>query len=57
MQGDRSFYYKKMVNFKKDFENFLDKQKQLQANADHVNKYGVSTDEVMDAWKQFVQKD
>lgn len=46
-----------LSDIKTDFENFLDKQKQLQANADHANQYGVSTDEVMDAWKQFVKQD
>ena len=46
-----------LSDIKKDFENFLDKQKQLQANADHANQYGVSTDEVMDAWKRFVSQD
>ena len=46
----------KLENIQKDFAAFLDKQKQLAKNQKKANKYGVSTDEVDSAWREFVNK-
>lgn len=44
-------------DIQKDFSAFLVKQKQLQRNKRHANKYGVSTDEVDSAWRAFVNRE
>ncbi len=41
----------------KDFGVFLDKQNQLQKNKRHANRYGVSTDAVDRAWREFVNRE
>lgn len=46
----------KLENIKKDFSAFLEKQKQLAKNQKKANKYGVTTDEVDSAWREFVNQ-
>lgn len=43
-------------DIKGDFNNFLDKQKQLNKNKRRTNKYGITNDEFMDAWGKFVDR-
>lgn len=45
-----------LQDLQKDFSAFLDNQKQLAKNQKKANKYGVSTDEVDSAWREFVAK-
>ena len=44
-------------DIKGDFDNFLDKQKQLSKNRRRTNKYGITEDEVDSAWRKFVKGD
>lgn len=44
-----------LSDLKKDFDQFLLDRKQLEANAEHTNKFGVSSGEVLSLWKQFVK--
>lgn len=46
-----------LQNIQQDFASFLDKQQQLKKNQRHANKYGVATDEVDTAWRQFVNRE
>ena len=46
-----------LQNIQQDFASFLDKQQQLKKNQRHANKYGVATDEVDSAWRQFVNRE
>lgn len=39
-----------------DFGAFLEKQKQLKTNAKRANRYGVTEDEIDEAWRKFVKK-
>lgn len=39
-----------------DFGQFLDKQKQLEKGKRKTNKYGISSDEVDQAWRKFVNR-
>jgi len=51
---------KRNYNFddiKGDFDNFLDKQKQLSKNRRRTNQYGITEDEVDSAWRKFVKGD
>ena len=43
-------------DIKGDFNNFLDKQKELNKNKRRTNKYGITNDEFMDAWGKFVDR-
>lgn len=43
-------------DIKGDFNNFLDKQKELNRNKRRTNKYGITNDEFMDAWGKFVDR-
>ena len=44
-------------DIKGDFDNFLDKQKQLSKNRRRTNQYGITENEVDSAWKKFVKGD
>ena len=46
-----------LESIQQDFEAFLAKQKQLTANKENADKYGVSTDEVDRAWRKFVKRE
>lgn len=43
-------------DIKGDFNNFLDKQKELNRNKRRTNKYGITNDEFMDTWGKFVDR-
>ena len=43
-------------DIKGDFNNFLDKQKELNRNKRRANKYGITNDEFMVAWGKFVDR-
>ena len=42
-------------NIKADFDVFLDKQKELKKGKRNTNRYGISEDEVSEAWSKFVK--
>ena len=51
---------KRNYNFddiKGDFDNFLEKQKQLSKNRRRTNQYGITENEVDSAWRKFVKGD
>lgn len=44
-------------DIKGDFDNFLEKQKQLSKNRRRTNQYGITENEVDSAWRKFVKGD